>query len=135
MRGSGSVPQRPPRLTGRRPLLAAALVGAMLAGFGGAGVRADDPCASPGANPIPCENAQPGTDPFTWRVMGAGDPGIQGFAADISVGLGGTVSFKISTGSANYSLTIYRLGWYQGNGARQVAVVQPSAELPPATAA
>ncbi len=102
----------------------------MLAGFGGAGVRADDPCASPGANPIPCENAQPGTDPFTWRVMGAGDPGIQGFAADISVGLGGTVSFKISTGSANYSLTIYRLGWYQGNGARQVAVVQPSAELP-----
>ena len=97
---------------------------------GVAGARAADPCAPPVTNPIPCENSQPGTDPLTWRVTGAGDPGIQGFATDISVDVGSTVSFKINTGSTNYSLTIYRLGYYQGNGARQVAVVQPSAPLP-----
>jgi hypothetical protein len=93
-------------------------------------VSADDPCSFANVNPIPCENTHPGTPFSVWGVDGAGDPGIQGFATDISVNAGGTIDFKISTSSTAYTLTMYRLGWYQGNGARQVAVVQPSAALP-----
>ncbi len=73
-------------------------------------------------NPIVTENQNPGTPPSVWDISGAGDPGIQGFATDISVNKGQTVDFKISvTGAAtNYNITIYRLGYYQGNGARQI---------------
>jgi hypothetical protein len=35
-----------------------------------------------------------------WDVSGAGDPSIQGFATDISVNKGETVSFKVKTDSA-----------------------------------
>jgi Domain of unknown function (DUF4082)/Bacterial Ig-like domain/Bacterial Ig domain len=90
-------------------------------------VLAADPCL---VNPIPCENQLPGTAPSIWSVSGAGDPSIQGFATDISVNVGGTITFKVKTSSTKYSLTVYRMGFYQGNGARQIAVVQPSASLP-----
>src|SRR5262245_60095683 len=116
---------------GRTALLAIALLAAAGAALGGGRtVLADDPCSFVAVNPIPCENTHPGTPPSAWAVSGAGVPGIQGFATDISVNAGDTVSFKVRTDSANYSLTIYRLGYYQGSGARQVAVVQPSAPLP-----
>jgi hypothetical protein len=55
-----------------------------------------------------------------------------GFATDISVNLGGTIRFKVKTTSARYNVTIYRLGYYQGTGARQIATVTPSATLPQA---
>ncbi|MBX0299446.1 DUF4082 domain-containing protein [Cryobacterium sp. 1639] len=97
--------------------------------------------ASPGAadaasgcraavNPVACENAKPGTNPNTWQISGAGDPSIQGFGTDISVENGETIGFKIDTNAANYSIDIYRTGWYQGLGARKVASVTPSATLP-----
>jgi hypothetical protein len=121
---------RPRSLRRLLPLLALlAFVAASSLG-GARNAHAADPCANTAVNPIPCENAQAGTPPSVWGLSGAGDPGIQGFATDISVNVGGTVSFKINTASTNYSLTIYRLGFYQGNGARQIAVVQPSAPLP-----
>jgi hypothetical protein len=82
------------------------------------------------ANPVACENAKPGTNPRTWDVSGAGDPTIQGFATDISVQNGATIGFKIDTDAANYSIDIYRTGWYQGLGARKVGSVAPSAALP-----
>ena len=63
-------------------------------------------------------------------VAGAGDPTIQGFATAISVNRGQAVSFKIDTDSLNYRLDIYRMGYYGGLGARQVATVAPSAFLP-----
>ena len=97
---------------------------------GARAVTATDPCSFASTNPIPCENSQTGTNPGTWDVNGAGDPGIQGFATDISVNVGGTISFKVKTSSANYSLTIYRMGYYGGLGARQIAVVTPSVSLP-----
>jgi hypothetical protein len=43
---------------------------------------------------------------------------------------GATVSFKISTPANAYHLDIYRLGYYQGNGARLIASVNPSVSLP-----
>jgi hypothetical protein len=116
-----------------RALLALVLSGSLIIASsltGSLRASAVDPCSYANVNPIPCENQQPGTDPSIWGVSGAGDTSIQGFTTDISVNVGGTVSFKINTTSTNYSLTIYRLGYYQGNGARQVAVVQPSAALP-----
>jgi Domain of unknown function (DUF4082)/Bacterial Ig-like domain (group 3)/Bacterial Ig domain len=116
---------------GRRSLLLlVAVVASSGALFPIRPAAAVDPCSFANVNPIPCENAQPGTPQSVWSVGGAGDPGIQGFATDISVNVGGTISFKISTSSTTYGLTIYRLGYYQNNGARQVATVQPSAALP-----
>ena len=80
-------------------------------------------------NPIPTENAQPGA--AQWDITGAGDLSIQGFATDISVNTGQTVTFKINTDSNNYKIDIYRLGYYGGAGARLVASqLAPSAPLP-----
>ena len=72
-------------------------------------------------NPIVTENALPGNPKSEWDISGAGDLSIQGFATDISVNKGGTVRFKIdSDGGASFSIRIYRLGYYQGNGARLI---------------
>ena len=95
-------------------------------------VLAANPCTSP-ANPIVAENCLTGTPKSTWDIPAitgttAGDSTIQGFATDISVNKGSTISFKIQS-PANYSLTIYRMGYYGGNGARQVATVTPSTPL------
>jgi hypothetical protein len=76
------------------------------------------PCGPPIVNPIACENAQPGADPADWQVDGAGDPALQGFATQMSVNVGQTISFKIKSDTANYHVDIYRLGYYGGDGAR-----------------
>ncbi len=73
-------------------------------------------------NPIVTENALAGTPKSTWDISGAGDLSIQGFATDMSVNKGQTIRFKIETSPvASYTITIYRLGYYQGNGARLIA--------------
>ena len=59
-----------------------------------------------------------------------GDPTIQGFATDISVNRGSTISFKINTPASAYRIDIYRLGYYGGMGARKVATINPSVSLP-----
>ena len=76
------------------------------------------------ANPIVTENQLSGTPQSTWGVTGTGDSTIQGFATDMSFDQGQTVSFKIND-SANkpYHIDIYRMGYYQGNGARLVATI------------
>jgi hypothetical protein len=86
-------------------------------------------CTSP-PNPIVAENCLAGNAASEWDVSGAGDPSIQGYATDISVNRGSTVSFKVSTNATNYRFDIYRLGYYNGAGARKVATVTPSAALP-----
>src|SRR5215831_13089220 len=92
---------------------------------------AADPCGPPVTSVIACENTQPGDPPGDWQVSGAGDPTIQGFATQMSVNVGQTESFKISTPATSYHIDILRVGYYQGNGARKVASnVQPSASLP-----
>ena len=90
---------------------------------------AGDPCGA-GGNKIACENSKPGSPVDEWDIWGAGDDSIQGFATDISVNVGGTISFKIDTAASNYGIKIYRTGYYNGDGARQIATVQPSATLP-----
>jgi hypothetical protein len=87
---------------------------------------------SAAANAIVAENCLAGNPSSEWDVSGAGDPSIQGFATDISVNRGSTVSFKINTTASAYRLDIYRMGYYSGLGARKVATVTPSAALPQA---
>src|SRR5689334_3313832 len=78
-------------------------------------------------NPVVLENQLPGTPQSIWDVPGAGDSTIQGFATDISVNQGQTVSFKINdTTRAAYHIDIYRAGYYQGLGARLVSTIPSS---------
>lgn len=86
-------------------------------------------CLNP-PNEIYAENCLPGNPPSEWDVNGAGDANIQGYATDISVNQGQTVFFKVDTDATDYRLDIYRMGYYNGDGARKVATVQPSAALP-----
>jgi len=86
-------------------------------------------CSSP-QNAIEAENCLPGTNSSVWTVDGSGDPTIQGFATDMSVNAGQTVNFKISTSARAYTIGIFRLGFYGGSGARNVANITPSASLP-----
>jgi len=81
-------------------------------------------------NAIEAENCQPGTPSSQWYINGAGSPNIVGFTTDISVNIGQTVSFKISTNALSWRIDIYRLGYYQGNGARFITSVSPSVSLP-----
>ena len=87
-------------------------------------------CAAP-ANPIVAENCLTGNPASEWDISGVGSTSIQGFSTDISVNKGGTIQFKIrSTSATAYRLDIYRSGYYNGNGARKVATVNPSVSLP-----
>jgi hypothetical protein len=76
-----------------------------------------------GQNPIVTENLLPGTPQSLWDANDNGP--IRGFAQEFSVNKGETVHFKIDIASTTillpYTVKIYRLGWYQGNGARFIA--------------
>jgi methionine-rich copper-binding protein CopC len=81
----------------------------------------------PSTNPIVAENQLPGNPESEWQVAGDGDSTLQGFSTDISANVGQTISFKVNdTASAAYHIDIYRLGYYQGNGARKVATIPSS---------
>jgi hypothetical protein len=83
------------------------------------------------SNPVACENEKPGSAPSSWQVNGAGDASIQGYATSMSVNKGGTIRFKVKTTASNYHIDVYRLGYYQGNGARvQASGIRPTASLP-----
>ena len=118
------------RLTGKRLHFGKArVIVCLLAGFAYTGVLARAQCSAP-ANQIVAENCLTGNAPAEWDVNGAGDTTIQGYATDISVNVGQSITFKVSTNSTNYRLDIYRLGYYAGLGARKVATVNPSVSLP-----
>ena len=86
---------------------------------------------------ISVENAKTGNPPSEWDVAGAGDLTIQGFTNDISYVEGDSVQFRVGNpagGSeldpvapADFSIQIYRLGYYAGDGARLVATIDATA--------
>jgi len=97
-------------------------------------------------NPIPAENLLPGNPQSEWDITDAeiqqtDGNSILGFADDISYTAGSIISFKIDVApAANYNIKIYRLGYYQGNGARLIAdlgtlsgVDQPDGVFDPVT--
>lgn len=83
-------------------------------------------CSAP-QNAIEAENCNTGSN--SWAVNNP-DSTIQGFATDISYNAGDTVNFKISTPATGYHISILRMGYYQGNGARLITTISPSAKLP-----
>ncbi len=86
-------------------------------------------CMAP-KNAIEAENCLPGTPSSQWYVDGSGSTNIQGFTTDISVNAGQTIFFKISTTAVSWRIDIYRLGYYQGNGARFITSISPLVSLP-----
>ena len=67
-----------------------------------------------------------------WGINGP-TSSIEGFATDISVDQGQTVSFKVNTVASAYHIDIYRMGYYGGAGARKVATIaNPTATQQPA---
>src|SRR5687768_11899135 len=73
-------------------------------------------------NPIVIENTLPGTPIWEWMVPDFRDNRIAGFSTKISSNVGETVRFKIKVqAAANFTMKIYRLGYYGGNGARLIA--------------
>jgi hypothetical protein len=80
-------------------------------------------------NAIVTENLNAGVPASQWDIPlnsngTFGDKTIQGFGTDISVNVGGTINFKITITSGtnkSFGIKIYRIGYYQGNGARLIA--------------
>jgi hypothetical protein len=70
-------------------------------------------------NKIVIENQKAGTPKSEWDIQNA-STSIEGFATEMSVNLGNTVDFKINTDSQDYRIEIYRLGYYDGDGARLI---------------
>jgi hypothetical protein len=86
-------------------------------------------CAAP-ANAIVAENCLAGQPASEWDIVGVGDTSIEGYAAQFSVNRGTSVQFKVRTGASAYRFDIYRMGYYNGAGARRIATVSPLAALP-----
>ncbi|HEX4288004.1 MAG TPA: N,N-dimethylformamidase beta subunit family domain-containing protein, partial [Trebonia sp.] len=74
--------------------------------------------ARPWRNPVP-ENALPGTSAWVIRHLGA-EHEIEGYAGKASILAGEPLPLFVSTTARGFTATAYRLGWYQGHGARQV---------------
>ena len=74
---------------------------------------------------IVLENQKQGNPESDWGLsLGTASTNIEGYAKDLSVNVGGTVDFKINTDATDYRIEIYRLGYYNGDGARLVGTIQ-----------
>jgi hypothetical protein len=109
--------------------LVAAVVAAVLPLAVGSGASAADPCGS-GSNPIMCENSKPGTPMEDWFAPSAYG-NVQGFTTKVSVQAGDTVQFKVQSPTP-YHVEVYRLGYYAGDGARQMSTAAQAAQTYPA---
>jgi hypothetical protein len=79
--------------------------------------HADDP---PRENQVAAENALPGTSAWT-LTNPATNREIEGYASATSIARGGSISFHVSTSSPTFQIEVFRMGWYEGLGARRVA--------------
>ncbi|MBL9136131.1 MAG: twin-arginine translocation signal domain-containing protein [Verrucomicrobiales bacterium] len=112
----------------RRHLLKGLAAAAAVSAFPGTGCHT----TSRTDNPVRRENARPGTrdwqlsktrvDPATrWRC-----PWIEGYCSQTSARAGDSIDIHVSTQpAADFTLDLYRLGYYGGQGARQVAAFGP----------
>ena len=78
------------------------------------------------ANPVACENEKPGTAPGAWQVdrrRRLDDPGL--CDGDERQQAAAPIRFKVKTTASAYHIDIFRLGYYQGNGARLQAGRRP----------
>src|SRR5215472_18442738 len=106
--------------------LAGAAVAACDSGRPAAGVQGAGTATHPAAStatrswrrPVP-ENSLPGDAHWAIRHLG-GEHAIEGYAGKASVLPGESFPLFVSTESAGFRVTAFRLGWYQGTGARKV---------------
>lgn len=112
-----------------RLLLFFALIAGGLTAFAAPSARAAGPCDA-GGNAVVCENSKTGSPASEWEKTTDDPSTIEGYATKISVNVGQAIQFKINTPASGYSIDIYRMGYYQGMGARRVTGVTPSATLP-----
>lgn len=75
------------------------------------------------------ENAKPGAFSNEYTISGVGDTTNLGFAREFSVNAGDTIEF--SCHGDGTVLDIYRIGWYDGRGWRQVASLENIATQQP----
>ncbi|WP_411032160.1 N,N-dimethylformamidase beta subunit family domain-containing protein [Spongiimicrobium sp. 3-5] len=70
-------------------------------------------------NKIAIENSKRGTS--DWKLdKPALNREIEGYASQTSINAGESINLFVSSISPRYSLTVYRMGWYKGLGARQI---------------
>lgn len=84
-------------------------------------------------NAIVLENMKQGTPESEWWID-QGDSSIEGYAAQFTIDHGQRVDFKINTDATNYRIDIYRIGYYNGDGARKVGTIDqslPTAQIQP----
>jgi hypothetical protein len=79
------------------------------------------------------ENAKPGTE--GWRILDGVPRGIVGYADHVSAQVGDTVRLYVDTRATSYHVEAFRLGYYQGLGARSIWTSSERAGVnqPPAT--
>ncbi|WP_222849265.1 N,N-dimethylformamidase beta subunit family domain-containing protein [Trebonia kvetii] len=110
--------------TSRRAFLglaAAGVAGSVSACSGAARSAGGRPAAAtarPWRKPVP-ENKLPGTADWVIHHLGA-EHEIEGYAGLASVRAGEQVPLFVSTTARSFTVTAYRLGWYQGLGARRL---------------
>lgn len=71
-------------------------------------------------SPIQVENRKPGTTEWV-LTRPALHHEIEGYASMTSVNRGDRLELFVNTAADFYTLHIYRMGWYQGTGAREIA--------------
>jgi hypothetical protein len=64
------------------------------------------------------ENRRPGTS--AWRISTASYGGVVGYANRVSAQAGDAVTLYVSTAAPVFHVEAYRMGWYQGLGARLI---------------
>ncbi len=74
--------------------------------------------ARPWRKPVP-ENSLPGDPDWEIRHLG-GEHEIEGYTGKASVLTGESFPLFVSTTSTGFRVTAFRLGWYQGDGARKL---------------
>ena len=104
--------------TSRRAFLGLAAAGVAGAASACGAARPNAATARAWRNPAP-ENSLPGTSDWVIRHLGA-EHEIEGYAGKASVLAGESVPLFVSTTARSFTVAAYRLGWYQGHGARQL---------------
>ena len=73
----------------------------------------------PADNPVIAENPRPGT--ADWQLARpARDREIEGYAGATSINRGERIELFVNTAAPTYRLEVFRMGWYDGLGARRV---------------
>jgi cellulose synthase/poly-beta-1,6-N-acetylglucosamine synthase-like glycosyltransferase len=76
-----------------------------------------------GLNPIQVENQKTGA--IAWTLTNpARHHEIEGYASSASVNRGESIRLYVHTEAPSYRVTVYRMGWYNGLGAREVLPAQ-----------